>query len=76
MLHLKYGKINLTISLNENPDVKSLWWEASLKLKCWTGTKDTTLLDTLIHKTQEVSTFTIPVDSVGYRKITINNPKI
>lgn len=68
----QYGKINLTISLNENPDVKSLWWEASLKLKCWTGTKDTTLLDTLIHKTQEVSTFTIPVDSVGYRKITIN----
>ncbi len=66
------GKFNVTISLSEDAAVKSLWWEATLKVKCWTGTKDTILLDTLINKMLVDSTFAIPVDSTGYTKFRIN----
>ena len=65
------GKINVNIKMNEEVAVKSLWWEACLTVKCWSGEKDTTLLDTLINKTQVDSIFTVPVDSFKYRSVGI-----
>lgn len=65
------GKFNVTISLSEDAAVKALWWETNLRVECWTGTKDTILLDTLINKTLADSTFTVSVDSTGYRNFRI-----
>ncbi len=65
------GKFNMNISLKEDIAVKSLWWEANLKVVCNMGVKDTILLDTLINKTQVDSTYTIPVDSIGYQNLRI-----
>ena len=72
------GKFNVNISLSEDAAVKSLWWEANLKVVCRTGSKDTTLLDTLINKMQADSLFSVPVDSVGYRnlQIMVNYPDL
>ena len=64
-LKMKIGKFNVNISLVEDEAVKSLWWEANLKI----STKDSILLNRRIDKTKKDSTLTILVDSMGYQNI-------
>ena len=74
----KIGKFNVNISLSEDAAVKSLWWEAHLKVVCKTGEKDTILLERQINKMLSDSLFSVPVDSMGYSnlRIYVNYPDL
>lgn len=67
----KIGKFNVNISLSEDAAVKSLWWEAHLKVVCRMSDKDTTLLERQINKMQSDSIFSVSVDSMGYHNLSI-----
>lgn len=68
----RLGKFYINIKLNEDVAVKSLWWEANIIAVGETGEKDITLLDTLVNKMQVDSTFSVPVDSMGYQNMRIH----
>ena len=61
-LRRQIGIINVNISLVEDAAVKSLWWEARLKVTAKIGGKDS-VISRLVDKTKVDSTFTIPVNS-------------
>ena len=66
------GKFNVTISLSEDETVKSLWWEATLRVKSRSGEKDTLLLDTVINKATAKSALVLPIDSTSYSKLLVS----
>jgi hypothetical protein len=69
-LKQQISKFNVNISLTEDVAVKSLWWEANLKVIAKKGERDTIILDRDIDKTKADSTIILPVESSGYETIT------
>ncbi len=71
-LRKSIGKINVNIALIEDAAVKSLWWEANLKVTLKNEQKDSVMLNVTIDKTKKDSTYTVPVDKLGYQSIHID----